>query len=189
MNICEKLKKRRKELGLTMLEVAKQIGVSEATVSRWESGDIANMRRDKIVSLANALQVHPSFIMGEEEYYEMNSETLNTTNNSNPFILNSYNKNSILVFGEDAKSPVDDIEPFIASNKEMKMIMEYRTKPEAKNAINQIINKENPTVITNDEALMFALYGEDDKDITPDILEDVRKFAQFIRQKKKEDTI
>ena len=67
MDICRKLKERRKELGLTMLEVANKIGVSEATVSRWESGDIANMRRDKIVSLANALQVHPSFIMGEDE--------------------------------------------------------------------------------------------------------------------------
>ncbi len=189
MNICEKLKKRRKELGLTMLEVAKQIGVSEATVSRWESGDIANMRRDKIVSLANALQVHPSFIMGEDEQYEMNFPLQNTTDNSNPLVLNSANKNSVLIFKEDSNLPSKDSEPFIATNREMKMIMEYRTKPETKNAINQIINKENPTVITNDEALMFALYGEDNKDITPDILEDVRKFAQFIREKKKEDTL
>lgn len=67
MNIGEKLKQRRKELDLTMLQVAKNVGVSEATVSRWESGDIANMRRDKIVSLANALKVSPGFIMDCEE--------------------------------------------------------------------------------------------------------------------------
>ena len=67
MDIRDKLKNRRKELGLTMLEVALKVGVSEATISRWESGDIANMRRDKIVALATALQVHPSFIMGEDE--------------------------------------------------------------------------------------------------------------------------
>ncbi len=66
MDIKEKLKSRRKELNLTMLDVANKVGVSEATVSRWESGDIANMRRDKIVLLANALQVSPSFIMGWE---------------------------------------------------------------------------------------------------------------------------
>ena len=49
------LKERRQQLGLTMLQVAQAVGVSEATVSRWESGDIANMRRDKIAKLANAL--------------------------------------------------------------------------------------------------------------------------------------
>lgn len=67
MEINKKLKNKRKELGLTMLEVANKVGVSEATVSRWESGDIANMRRDKIVLLANALNVTPAYIMGYEE--------------------------------------------------------------------------------------------------------------------------
>lgn len=67
MDISKKLKKRRKELSLTMLEVAQKVGVSEATVSRWESGDIANMRRDKIALLANALQVTPAYIMGWED--------------------------------------------------------------------------------------------------------------------------
>ena len=38
----------------------------------------------------------------------------------------------------------------------------------------------------SDEILMFALYGGDNKDITPGMLEDVRKFAQFIRDKEKE---
>jgi len=67
MEIGKKIKKRRIEMHLTMNEVAKKTGVSEATVSRWESGDIANMRRDKIVSLAKALQVSPSYIMGWDE--------------------------------------------------------------------------------------------------------------------------
>lgn len=67
MDISAKLKQRRKELSLTMLEVAQRVGVSEATISRWESGDIANMRRDKIVTLANALNVSPAFIMGWDD--------------------------------------------------------------------------------------------------------------------------
>lgn len=51
MALKDDLKQRRIELNLTMAEVAKKVGVSEATISRWESGDIANMRRDKIVLL------------------------------------------------------------------------------------------------------------------------------------------
>lgn len=37
----------------------------------------------------------------------------------------------------------------------------------------------------SDETLMFALYGADNKDITPGMLEDVRNFAQYIREKRK----
>lgn len=57
---------RRKELGLTMKQVAEAVGVSEATVSRWESGHIANMRRDRINNYAKALHVDPNFIMTGE---------------------------------------------------------------------------------------------------------------------------
>ena len=44
--------------------------------------------------------------------------------------------------------------------------------------------KESPAA-DSDEALMFALYGGDNKDITPEMLNDVRKFAQFIRDKER----
>lgn len=60
------LRNRRIELNLTMKQVADAVGVSEATVSRWESGDIDNMRRDKIAALAKALDLDPRIIMGWE---------------------------------------------------------------------------------------------------------------------------
>ena len=65
------LKKRRTELSLTQRQVANQVGVTEATVSRWESGDIDNMRRDKIAGLANALRVSPLLIMGMDDTYQL----------------------------------------------------------------------------------------------------------------------
>ena len=53
------IKNRRKELRLTQYDVAKACGVTGATVSRWESGDIANMRRSTIQALANVLRISP----------------------------------------------------------------------------------------------------------------------------------
>ena len=61
------LRYRREELDLTLKEVADYVGVSEATVSRWESGHIKNMKRDRIALLAKILQLAPSTIVGSEE--------------------------------------------------------------------------------------------------------------------------
>lgn len=67
MEIGTLLKNRRIDLGLTLKDIADAVGVSEATVSRWESGEIANMKRDKIAALAKVLAISPSTIMGWEE--------------------------------------------------------------------------------------------------------------------------
>lgn len=58
------LKERRKELGLTLLQIAEYMGVKESTVQRWESGNIKSIRYDKISKLANLLNVDPSSLMG-----------------------------------------------------------------------------------------------------------------------------
>lgn len=71
MEIRDILKARRTELGLTQLDVANAVGVSEATVSRWESGDIANMKRSRIAALASVLKISPSIIMGWNENPEI----------------------------------------------------------------------------------------------------------------------
>lgn len=67
MELKEIIRKRRKELGLTLLDIAKACNVSEATVSRWESGDIGDMKRSRIAALAKVLQISPSVIVGTDE--------------------------------------------------------------------------------------------------------------------------
>lgn len=61
------LKNRRLELGLTMKDVAKAVDVSEGTVSRWESGDIENMKRSRIYALSKVLNLSPLVIMGMDD--------------------------------------------------------------------------------------------------------------------------
>lgn len=68
MEIKDVLSSRRKELGMTMKELAVKVGVSEGTISRWESGKISDMRRDKIMTLATALDISPAVIMGWMDY-------------------------------------------------------------------------------------------------------------------------
>lgn len=63
MELKDILRNRRIELGLTLEEIAQLVEVVPATISRWESGAIANMRRDRIVKYAKALKISPAVIM------------------------------------------------------------------------------------------------------------------------------
>lgn len=58
------LKRRRLELGLTLEQVGDYVGVGKSTVRRWETGDIQNMRRDKIQALSEILKIDPTIIVG-----------------------------------------------------------------------------------------------------------------------------
>lgn len=92
-----KLRERRKQLGLSMKEVANIVGVTEATISRWETGDISNMKRDKIALYAKALEVSPSEIMGlNVELEKLSSNLLRYSDEQIPeelVILNRKAKN------------------------------------------------------------------------------------------------
>ncbi|WP_371722181.1 helix-turn-helix domain-containing protein, partial [Neglectibacter sp. X4] len=55
MDIGKRIKARRKELGLSAEEVAERMGVSAATVYRYESNYISNMGVDKLTPIATAL--------------------------------------------------------------------------------------------------------------------------------------
>ena len=67
VSVQEIIKRRRLELNLTLKQVAKALGVSEGTVSRYESGDIQNMGIDKIEALSRVLRCSPGFLMGWED--------------------------------------------------------------------------------------------------------------------------
>lgn len=51
------IKSKRKEKGYTLEYIGNYVGVSKATVSRWESGEIGNMRTDKVKALCDCLNI------------------------------------------------------------------------------------------------------------------------------------
>ena len=114
MEFKDLIRLRRVQLDKTLEAIGKEVGVSKATVQRWESGEIKNIRRDKIAKLAAALQVSPDYILGCEE-----APSLKLTEGVSR----------------------DDIK--------------------------------------------FALFGDVSKEITDEEYEDVMRYAQFIKEKKK----
>ena len=67
MDTGEKIHALRLSKGMTLEELGTIVGVGKSTVRKWETGIIANMRRDKIANLSAALGVSPAYLMGWEE--------------------------------------------------------------------------------------------------------------------------
>ena len=86
MDIGERIKKHRKELGLSAEQIAEKLGVSPATIYRYESNDIMNMRIDKLEPIAKVLRTTPAYLMGWDEAKE------NNTDNQQRQLLSNYNK-------------------------------------------------------------------------------------------------
>ena len=66
-SMAQKIKELRQKRGLTLEQVATVVGVGKSTVRKWETGMIANMKRDKIAALAKALGTTPAYLMGWKE--------------------------------------------------------------------------------------------------------------------------
>lgn len=67
MTTGDRMKFRRKELGLSAEKVAERLGVSPATVYRYEKGDIEKLPGEILPTLSKILQTTPAYLMGWEE--------------------------------------------------------------------------------------------------------------------------
>lgn len=69
MTIGHRIKKRRKELGISADALGAQLGKDRSTIYRYEKGDIENLPLDILAPIADALRTTPGYLMGwvEEE--------------------------------------------------------------------------------------------------------------------------
>ena len=65
--IGERIKERREEMNLSAWEVAEQLGLSKATIHRYESGEIKKIKLPIIESIASILKVNPDWLIGKSE--------------------------------------------------------------------------------------------------------------------------
>ena len=78
-NMSKRIKELRLARGMTLEQVASIVGVGKSTVRKWETGMIANMKRDKIAALAQALGTTPADLMGWEELNKSSPDKLELT--------------------------------------------------------------------------------------------------------------
>ena len=57
--VAKLIKKRRQELGMSLEDVAKKVGVGRSTVRKWEEGMIKSIKSDKLEALSDVLHLSP----------------------------------------------------------------------------------------------------------------------------------
>lgn len=79
MTFSKRLKEARENKGITLAELGRLINKTEATVQRYESGNIKNLKNDTIESIAKALNISPSYLMGWDN--EKNNQSVDVVKN------------------------------------------------------------------------------------------------------------
>lgn len=75
MNIGENIRKRREELGMSQLDLAKMIGVTQGSIGNYESG-VSNPKMELLPKIFEALNIDANYLFGKvkpEDDYKKNS--------------------------------------------------------------------------------------------------------------------
>lgn len=67
MNVGKRIQARRKELNISVDELAKRLNKNRTTIYRYEKGDIENLPMDALKPLAEVLKTSPAYLMGWED--------------------------------------------------------------------------------------------------------------------------
>lgn len=70
--MANRIREIRKSKGMTLLQLAEKLGVSESTVQRYESGNIKNLKYETMTDLAIIFDCSPSYVMGWDDKTNVN---------------------------------------------------------------------------------------------------------------------
>lgn len=209
MNIGDRIKQRRLELGIDADELANRIGKSRATIYRYENGDIENMPTTVLEPIAKALNTTPAYLMGWDDpsgknniYFEITEKSLEYS----PDILNAVTGTLDYFLTEAPGILGTKKELYVAANQKLKdtnvmlsvkvyilrQIVELVFINPESNKLN-IKLVDNPTIRLQDikNADMFQPYTIsahlDTSDLTETEREDVADYIAYLRNKRKKD--
>lgn len=97
MTTAERIRKRRKELGISAEELGAAIGKNRSTIFRYEKGYIEKLPLNVLRPIADALLTTPEYLMGWDE-----SHSSNTINGNNNIIGNGNTVSNTLTEAEQA---------------------------------------------------------------------------------------
>lgn len=111
MTIGQKIKELRKQLNMSVDDLAAKLGKNRATVYRYEKGDIENLPLDVLEPLAKALETTPGYLMGWEEEKKISNPDEATVGDVIR-ILRLENKLSLQEFSDELGIPIERLDRY-----------------------------------------------------------------------------
>lgn len=68
--LADRVRVKREERGLNQADLAKKSGITQATISRIESGEVTQPKSENLLKLAQALGVTVDFLVGKSDKME-----------------------------------------------------------------------------------------------------------------------
>ncbi|WP_304584611.1 helix-turn-helix domain-containing protein [Acutalibacter muris] len=163
-----RLKKMREEREMNQREFAADFGVSPATVGMWESGAREPRTLEQLQRLADYFQTTVDYLLGRtDDPYDYENDPYN--------LLDDIPLEHLHYYQEEGLSDKEIIKRHLAYQESV---------------AEEALHEKKATFLgepkISDEAIMFALWG-DTSNITDDDLEDVKRYAAFIRERKRRD--
>ena len=95
--IGNRIKSRRKELNLTLKQIADIVGVASSTIQRYENGTINQLKLPVLESIAKALDINPTWLVRDDapmSIIKYSNEALPTKeqNTLKSLLINNFNK-------------------------------------------------------------------------------------------------
>lgn len=163
----QRLKELRKANGLTQIQFAEQFNIAKGTVGMWETGK-REPDFDTISRIADYFQTTVDYLLGRtDDPYDYENDPDN--------LLDDIPLEHLHYYQEEGLSDKEIIKRHLAYQESV---------------VEEALHEKKPTFLgepkISDEAIMFALWG-DTSNITDDDLEDVKRYAAFIRERKRKD--
>ena len=83
MSLGKQIRKRRKELKMSVDELARKVGKDRSTIYRYENGDIGNMPLELVFPMVEALKMTPqellSFFAFKSEWFREHMDCIEAT--------------------------------------------------------------------------------------------------------------
>lgn len=112
MTIGQKIKELRKQLNMSVDDLAAKLGKNRSTIYRYEKGDIENLPLDVLEPLAKALETTPGYLMGWESNKEKVSNPDQVTIGDVLRIWRLENSLTLQEFSDDLGIPIEKLDRY-----------------------------------------------------------------------------